>query len=116
MGDSPVDINKNLDPLLFKALSEPNRIAILKQLVECCKPCSVTELNECCPIDISVVSRHLAVLRDAGIVEAKKKGKEVYYSICHLELVETLRSIADAIETCCSNDQSASNSSGCKTG
>lgn len=46
-------------------------------------------------------SRHLAILRDAGIVSAERRGKEVYYSICAPSLVETLRSLADAIEACC---------------
>jgi len=90
-----------LDPRLFKALSEPSRISIIRRLMECNEPCTVTQINKCCPINISVVSRHLASLRDAGIVEAEKKGKEVYYSIRYDDLVKTLRAIADAIEECC---------------
>lgn len=54
-----------------------------------------------CPVDISVVSRHLAMLRDAGIVEATRRGKEVHYRVRYTGLAETLRSIADAIEACC---------------
>lgn len=94
----------DLDPRLFKALSEPNRISIIKRLAERNEPCTVSQINECCPINISVVSRHLASLRDAGIVEAEKKGKEVYYAIRYSELVKTLRAIADAIENCCPSD------------
>ncbi len=41
------------------------------------------------------------MLRDAGILSAEKRGKEVYYSVCYGEVVTKLRAIADAIESCC---------------
>lgn len=94
-------IGKLLDPKFFKALCDPNRLALLARLAKCNRPCSVSEMNKCCPTDMSVVSRHLAILRDAGIVHAQKKGKEVYYTVCSDDIVETLRSIADSIEKCC---------------
>jgi ArsR family transcriptional regulator len=65
------------------------------------RPCTVTKVAECCPTDISVVSRHLAVLRQAGVLAAEKRGKEVYYWLRSGELAETLRAIADTIECCC---------------
>jgi DNA-binding transcriptional ArsR family regulator len=39
-------------------------------------------------------------LKEAGILHAEKKGKEVYYSIRAKELAEALRGIADLIESC----------------
>jgi ArsR family transcriptional regulator len=90
-----------LDPAFFRALGDPNRIAILAHMARCAEPCSVSRMAECCPVDLSVVSRHLAVLRDAGILEARKQGRKVLYSVRHPELVRTLRSMADAIEACC---------------
>ena len=93
-----------LSPGMFKALGDPNRVAILLRLATGCAPSTVTQVSECCPVDISVVSRHLALLRDAGILQAHKRGKEVYYSIRADTIVGTLRAIADAIESCCSAD------------
>ena len=90
-----------LSPRFFRALCDPNRLAILRRLARECEPCTVSRLSECCPVNISVVSRHLAILRDAGILEAEKRGKEVYYSVRFNDLVRTLRGIADAIEACC---------------
>ncbi|MCH8054507.1 MAG: winged helix-turn-helix transcriptional regulator [Planctomycetes bacterium] len=95
------DMGKLLEPRFFKALSDPNRIALLSRLAKCRRPCGVSELVGCCGVDISVVSRHLALLRDAGILRAEKRGKEVYYSVRCEEVVSTLRRIADAIEACC---------------
>lgn len=91
-----------LSPLFFKALCDPNRLMILCRLGgECCAARTVTQIAECCPINVSVVSRHLAMLRDAGILKAEKRGKEVYYSIRTDPLVSTFRAIADAVEACC---------------
>jgi ArsR family transcriptional regulator len=85
---------------LFKSLGDPNRIRLLLALVERCRTCSVSELAECLTIDLSVVSRHLAMLRAAGVLRAVKQGKQVYYAIQYQYLAETLRGIADALEAC----------------
>ncbi len=95
------NVGKLLEPRFFKALGDPNRVALLSRLAKCRRPCGVSELVGCCGVDISVVSRHLAMLRDAGILRAEKRGKEVYYSVQCEEVVGTLRRIADAIEACC---------------
>ena len=95
------NMGRLLEPRFFKALGDPNRVALLSRLAKCRRPCGVSELVGCCSVDISVVSRHLAMLRDAGILHAEKRGKEVYYSVRCKEVVSTLRRIADAIEACC---------------
>jgi len=95
------NVGELLEPRFFKALCDPNRIALLCRLAECREPCTVSQIAECCPVDLSVVSRHLAMLREAGIFEAEKRGKEVYYSVRTSALAGTLRAIADAIEACC---------------
>ncbi|MDC0358707.1 metalloregulator ArsR/SmtB family transcription factor [Oligoflexia bacterium] len=100
------DIGTVLEPRFFKALCDPMRLSLLASLAQRCEPCTVSEIATCCPIDISVVSRHLAMLKEAGILEAEKQGKEVYYSVPYKKVAQTLRSIADTIESCCvSNDQ-----------
>jgi len=88
-------------PGLFRALADGNRLALLMQLARCNHPCSVSELATCCPIDLSTVSRHLAVLRQAGLLAAEKRGKHVYYRVLTRRLADVLRGIADALEACC---------------
>ena len=95
------DLGKLLEPRFFKALCDPNRIALLGRLAKCRRPCTVSELICCCEVDVSVVSRHLAMLRDAGVLRSEKRGKEVYYSVRYREMVGTLRTLADCIEACC---------------
>ncbi len=94
-----------LTPQLFRALCDPNRLTILARLAESCGELSVSQVARCCPIDISVVSRHLATLRDAGILRSTRRGKEVFYSVRAEALVTTLRAIADEIERCCPPDE-----------
>ena len=95
------EMDSLLEPRFFRALCDPSRIALLARLTQCCRPCGVSELAQCCTTDLSVVSRHLATLRDAGILSSEKRGKEVFYSVRYDELVKTLRSLADCFEACC---------------
>ncbi|CAG0960084.1 HTH-type transcriptional regulator CmtR [Phycisphaerales bacterium] len=101
-----------LNPDLFKALCDPTRARLLGCLVKCGRPCSVTEVAECCSVDFSVVSRHLALLEGAGILAATKQGRVVSYSVQYAHLCRTLRKLADAIEECCP----ASEAKACKEG
>ncbi|NOG54906.1 MAG: helix-turn-helix transcriptional regulator [Planctomycetes bacterium] len=90
-----------MEPRFFKALGDGNRIALLARLAALCRPCTVSEIACCCPVDLSVVSRHLAILREAEIVQMEKRGKEVLYTVRYDVLAQTFRQIADAIDACC---------------
>ena len=95
------DLAGLLEPRFFRALGDASRLGILVGLAEERSPRTVGAIAACCTVDLSVVSRHLGMLRDAGIVTAEKRGKEVHYSVCCPEVADTLRTIADAIEACC---------------
>lgn len=88
-------------PVLFKALCDPNRISILICLARCESELTVSQVAACCPIDLSVVSRHLATLRDVGVLASEKRGKEVFYRVRPGALVNALRAVADELEACC---------------
>jgi len=101
----PAECCERLDSLLapefFKALADPRRQAILFKLATAGGSWTVTQVAEAVPIDISVVSRHLAQLRDAGILEGQRQGKEVRYSVRYDTVARLLRQLAEAIESCC---------------
>src|SRR5262245_37477279 len=82
-----------LSPRFFKALCDPSRVALLVDLAGERKPCTVSQLAQALPVDLSVVSRHLATLRDAGIVDADRQGKEVRYRVRARAVAATLRAI-----------------------
>lgn len=92
------DLGAVLSHQLFRALGDPNRVRLLDLLAERCRACSVSELAGCLEVDMSVVSRHLALLRAAGVLRATKTGRSVLYEIQFDALAEALRGIADALE------------------
>ena len=63
----------------LKALSDPRRRAIVELLVVRDRP--VGELAERLPIAQSGVSRHLRILKDAGVVQVRADGQRRVYSL-----------------------------------
>ena len=66
---------------LLVALGHPIRLRIVRGLVrgECC----VGNMVECLDLPQPLVSRHLAVLRDAGIVSVEQEGRKRRYRVNH---------------------------------
>ncbi len=64
---------------VIKAMAHPSRLFIVDELSrgERC----VCELRDMIGADISTVSKHLSVLKQAGIVEDEKRGLQVWYSL-----------------------------------
>ncbi|MBI3819504.1 MAG: winged helix-turn-helix transcriptional regulator [Planctomycetes bacterium] len=105
-------IDQLLDPALFKALCDPTRVSLLACLLKCGRACTVSEVAECCSVDFSVVSRHLAMLEQAGALESAKTGRTVSYKVRRADLTKTLRTLADAVEGCCMNPNDEPRDSG----
>ena len=64
---------------IAKALAHPSRLMILDALAK--KEMCVCELTDLVGADQSTISKHLAVLRNAGIVEDRKQGVLAYYRL-----------------------------------
>lgn len=94
-------IDALLCPELFRALGDPTRVSLLACLAKCRRPATVSEVAACCAVDLSVVSRHLALLQQTGVLHARKEGRTVWYSVRYAELSRALRDLADAIDECC---------------
>ncbi len=62
---------------IFKALSDENRVRILKMLEF--KPLCVCEIPEILGLSISTVSSHLTKLKNAGLISSEQKGKWTEY-------------------------------------
>ncbi|MCL4534987.1 MAG: metalloregulator ArsR/SmtB family transcription factor [Bacteroidetes bacterium] len=76
---------------LFRALADETRLAILRQLRERGEVCAC-EFLACCELAQPTVSHHLKVLRDAGLVNAVKRGLWVHYTLNTAKL-DALRSL-----------------------
>ncbi len=64
---------------IIKAMAHPTRLFIVEELSRR-KRC-VNELTGMIGADMSTVSKHLTVLKNAGIVADEKEGTKVYYSL-----------------------------------
>jgi DNA-binding transcriptional ArsR family regulator len=77
----------------FKALSDPTRREILRLLGE--RELTVGEIVERFEISQPAISRHLAVLRAAGLVTALRQGQNVVYSLDTTVVQDVVRTLLD---------------------
>lgn len=64
---------------VIKALGHPSRLLMVEELGE--RELSVWELTDKVGASISTVSKHLSVLKNAGIVADEKRGNQVFYRL-----------------------------------
>jgi DNA-binding transcriptional ArsR family regulator len=69
-------------------LADPSRILLLYELHT--SPRNVTELAEALQLSQPMVSRHLKVLRERGMVAAERHGAVVMYTLTDVRLIEAL--------------------------
>jgi len=68
------------DPVLFaKAIADETRQKIMSEC--CCCWLSVNEIVEKVGFSQPTISHHLAILRDAGLVNIREEGKQTFYSL-----------------------------------
>ncbi|UCF07138.1 MAG: winged helix-turn-helix transcriptional regulator [bacterium] len=78
----------------MKAMGHPTRLFIVDELSkgERC----VCELTDMVKADVSTVSKHLTILKNAGIVQDEKRGLKVFYSLkvpCVLNFFSCVESV-----------------------
>ncbi len=82
---------------IIKAMAHPTRLFLVSELSrgERC----VCELTQMVGADVSTVSKHLALLKSVGIVQDRKEGSQVFYSLrcpCILEFSDCVESVLRA--------------------
>lgn len=80
---------------VFKALGHETRLFIVDELSrgERC----VCELTKMIGADISTISKHLSLLREAGIIASEKRGMQVYYRLltpCVIQLFSCVQRVS----------------------
>ena len=96
MGEIDVNIAK-LESAASKlrAISHPLRIAVIDLLANG-KKMSVTEIYQALDIEQATASHHLNILKNKGILDSKREGKKIYYSLRNL----TMTDIIDCVNKC----------------
>ena len=70
---------------LFRAFSDTSRVRILSAILE--QEANITALAEMVGVTESAVSHHMRGLRQMRIVQARREGKEVFYSVIDPHIV-----------------------------
>lgn len=91
---------------LFRGMSDPSRVAILQHLL--LGEHNVAELTRHLGLAQSTVSKHLACLRDCGLVDSRPSGRASVFSLAHPDAVlkvftaaeELLEATGDAVVLC----------------
>jgi DNA-binding transcriptional ArsR family regulator len=79
---------------VLKALAHPTRLWIIDKLADG-ERC-VCEFADAIDADFSTVSKHLSVLKNAGIIAGDKRGKQVFYRLkapCVLKFINCLEAV-----------------------
>jgi len=80
---------------MLKAMAHPMRIAILS-LLEDGKKMTVSEIHESLGLEQSSTSHHLGILKDKGVLQSKRDGKNTYYFLKH----DSLSNILNCVNRC----------------
>jgi DNA-binding transcriptional ArsR family regulator len=81
---------------IVKAIAHPVRLLILEELLRSGSRC-VCEIAELVGLDMSTASRHLAQMKEAGILTDERKGAMTFYRIrtaCVLQFLECIDRVA----------------------
>jgi DNA-binding transcriptional ArsR family regulator len=85
----------NLHADICKTISNPNRQAILDMMRS--GEITVTELVNKTGISQANLSQHLAILRSKGVVNTRRDGNNIYYSISNLKIIQAYDLISEVL-------------------
>ncbi|MBN2428914.1 MAG: winged helix-turn-helix transcriptional regulator [Deltaproteobacteria bacterium] len=84
---------------IFKALAHPSRVLIVEELADG-ERC-VCDLTEKVGADISTVSKHLSVMKNAGLVLDEKRANQVFYRLrmpCILKFFDCVETVLEDLK------------------
>lgn len=77
---------------LLKVLGHPVRLCIVRGLINEGEN-NVSYMQGCLDLPQSTISQHLSKLKAAGIIEAERKGTEVFYRVSNKDAVDIVKAI-----------------------
>ena len=87
---------------IFKALSDDTRLRVVKLLQK--RELCVCELMQVLDMSQPRISRHMSVLKNAGLVEDRREGKWVYYSLKNETRGKEIKILLDAMAVMANDD------------
>ncbi len=88
-----------MDSKFFKSIGEPVRVQIIKYLLLNGRA-DIGTIAQDLPQDRSVISRHLNLMQEVGILRSEKESRHMYYSLDATEFLNRFTTIADLVKEC----------------
>ena len=88
-----------MDSKFFKSMGEPVRVRIIRFLLLNGRA-DIGTIAENMPQDRSVISRHLNLMQDVGILDCEKESRHMFYSLNAPVFLERFMNITDLIKNC----------------
>ncbi|MEG9438463.1 winged helix-turn-helix transcriptional regulator [Edaphobacter sp. HDX4] len=81
--------------LITRAMADPHRYLILEKLGQSeTSRCACGDIRDCIPVSPATLSHHMKELENAGLVESKREGKFVSYTLCREVLAAYIQRIS----------------------
>lgn len=78
-GDGPVELSEEQVRLIARALADPRRLELLRQIGSCTDPMRCADIKDCHPVSAATLSHHMKELETAGLVRVTRDGKFASY-------------------------------------
>jgi DNA-binding transcriptional ArsR family regulator len=76
-----VELSEEQIHLIAKALADPRRLELLRQIGSCTKPVQCADIKDCHPVSAATLSHHMKELETAGLVVVTREGKFASYTL-----------------------------------
>jgi len=80
-GAEPVKLSTEQVHLIAKALADPRRLELLRQIGSCKEPSACADIKECHEVSAATLSHHMKELETAGLVRVMREGKFASYTL-----------------------------------
>ena len=79
VGTEPVTLSEEQIHLIAKALADPRRLDLLRQIGSCPKSVQCADIRGCHPVSAATLSHHMKELETAGLIQVMREGKFASY-------------------------------------
>ena len=77
--EGSVTLSEEQIHLIAKALADPRRLELLRQIGSCTRPMQCADIKVCHPVSAATLSHHMKELETAGLVRVTREGKFASY-------------------------------------
>ncbi len=89
--------NLQISAEILRALAHPLRMNIL-EFIDKHKTINVNKIYNTLKLEQSITSQHLRILRTAGVVDTRRDGKFIYYTINYPRVAQVVKGIDNFLE------------------